>query len=120
MKRIFKVLLILTIPNIAIASDFSGFAQLLFTIYVLCPLLALESLVIIFLALSNKFENKSRVAKANGITIIILLIGLLTILSYISVRSFNGDVIWLIIVLMISGCIALLLPNIQFWFNKKR
>lgn len=110
-------LLLILLANIAQASDLpglNGLAQISIIVFVIYPLLGLQSLVCIVLALMHKFKSRRLTRIANAISFATLAAGLMAVLAYAYERSDSAEAVSLAVLMFLCGVIAWSLPNIQF------
>jgi len=116
--RILNIYFLSVFPGIAFASDFSGFAGMLFLIYILFPILIIENLLVIYFYRKNRFKSEKSVARVNIPTFILILLGFLAYMDFLKARTTIDVTLGILGALIICLIIPIYLPNKQFRLNK--
>ena len=124
MKYRFPSLLLLLFPVIAHAMPFSGpipgIIEFIALVFVIIPILSIESLAIIYLAVTGKFNNQASVTTSNKIVGLTVIAGCIALLGFIYANQAIGEgTIFLILGLAGSSATAITLPNVLRLYYKK-
>jgi len=117
-------LLLLFLPVIAHAMPFAGpipgVIEFIILVFVIIPILSIESVIIIIFSVMGKFNNSANVSKSNKVIGLTVTIGLLALLSFIyKEQKFDEGTVLLVLGIIACSLVAIGLPNLQLMFYRK-